>query len=201
MARTDARGGPRTRARIAETASGLFAEHGFDGVTVADVARAAGVSSVTVFNHFPRKEDLFFDRTDEAVDLLRAAVRDRPAGLDVVDGLRAAVLRMLDERHPLTGADPRAADFFATVAASPALLGRARGIGAELQQVLAAELVADPAPTEDPALVAALFVAGHGTVLTEVGKALASGEEPDAQLDGIRERFERLFAALRAAAG
>ncbi|HXR45446.1 MAG TPA: helix-turn-helix domain-containing protein, partial [Pseudolysinimonas sp.] len=75
MPRTGERGGPQTRARIREVANGLFIERGYDTVTVAEVARAAGVSSVTVFNHFPRKEDLFLDRTDDAVQLLRSAVR------------------------------------------------------------------------------------------------------------------------------
>src|SRR4051812_20151864 len=71
MPRTDARGGPQTRARILEVSTRLFLERGYDAVTVADIARQAGVSSVTVFKHFPRKEDLFLDRADDAVELLR----------------------------------------------------------------------------------------------------------------------------------
>jgi len=54
MPRTSERGGPQTRSRILEVANRLFLERGFDTVTVAEVARAAGVSTVTVFNHFPR---------------------------------------------------------------------------------------------------------------------------------------------------
>jgi AcrR family transcriptional regulator len=71
MPRTGERGGPQTRARIAEVAARLFLDRGFDAVTVAEVAREAGVSSVTVFNHFPRKEDLYLDRAVDAVELLR----------------------------------------------------------------------------------------------------------------------------------
>ncbi len=63
---TSDRGVPQTLARIAQVAAGLFLERGFDEVTVAEVARAAGVSSVTVFNHFPRKEDLYLDRSVDA---------------------------------------------------------------------------------------------------------------------------------------
>ena len=84
MPRTGERGGPRTAARIREVANRLFLERGYDSVTVAEVAREAGVSSVTVFNHFPRKEDLFLDRTADAIELLRTAVRDRVPGTDVV---------------------------------------------------------------------------------------------------------------------
>ncbi len=75
MPRTGERGGPQTRARISEVAGRLFLERGYDAVTVAEVAREAGVSSVTVFNHFPRKEDLFLDRSVDAVELLRSGPR------------------------------------------------------------------------------------------------------------------------------
>lgn len=53
-----------TRQRISGEATALFLERGFDEVAVAEVARAAGVSTMTVFNYFPRKEDLFLDRID-----------------------------------------------------------------------------------------------------------------------------------------
>ncbi|GAT67371.1 tetR family transcriptional regulator [Planomonospora sphaerica] len=36
----------------------LFTERGYDATTVADVAEAAGVSPMTVYRHFPTKEDL-----------------------------------------------------------------------------------------------------------------------------------------------
>src|SRR5436305_1921691 len=55
----------RTRREIAGSAMQLFAQRGFDHVTVAEVAAAAGVSEKTVFNYFPTKEDLFFDEVPE----------------------------------------------------------------------------------------------------------------------------------------
>jgi AcrR family transcriptional regulator len=53
----------QTRRVIADTARRLFAERGFEQVTIAEIARAADVSDKTVFNYFPAKEDLYFDRT------------------------------------------------------------------------------------------------------------------------------------------
>src|SRR3954452_14589368 len=100
MPRTGERGGPQTRARILEVSNRLFLEHGYDTVTIAEVAREAGVSSVTVFKHFPRKEDLLLDRADDAMDVLRTAVRD---GGDVLASLHQATLRLADERHALSG--------------------------------------------------------------------------------------------------
>src|ERR1700679_4050142 len=100
MPRTSERGRPQTRARIREVANRLFIERGVDTVTVAEVAREAGASSVTVLNHFPRKEDLFLDRTDDAVEFLRWAVRGRAPGSDVLESLREESLRLFDVHHP-----------------------------------------------------------------------------------------------------
>lgn len=197
MARTSERGGPQTRARISEVAARLFLERGFDAVTVAEVAREAGVSSVTVFNHFPRKEDLFLDRSAEAVELLRSAVRDRPVHTDVLDSLRSTTLGLVDSRHPLSGTDNRSVPFFATVAGSPALLARAREIGSDLTGVLAEELQGDPAFAGDAAMFAALFIAGYSAVLVETARRLIGGESHAEVLADNRARFERLFDVLR----
>ncbi|WP_433605080.1 TetR/AcrR family transcriptional regulator [Dactylosporangium sp. CA-139114] len=196
MPRTGERGGPLTRARIAEVAARLFLERGFDAVTVAEVAREAGVSSVTVFKHFPRKEDLFLDRTAEAAELLRSAVRDRAAGVDVVASLRERTLGLLDARDPLGGLDERSTPFFATVAGSPTLIARAREIAAELQETLADELERDAGFTGDAALFAAFFIAGYSTILVGTARRLVAGEPRSELLDAHRARFERLFAAL-----
>ena len=196
MARTDERGGPQTRARILEVAHRLFLERGYDKVTVAEVARGAGVSSVTVFNHFPRKEDLFLDRTDDAVQLLRTAVRDRPHGVDVLTSLRGMTGRLIDGREPLSGVDPRSADFFRTVAESPALIARARQIAAELQAELREELRADPSFTGDPDVFAALFIAGYTTVMVQTAARVIAGESSTELVNDHRARFERMFDAL-----
>ncbi|MGI5132219.1 TetR/AcrR family transcriptional regulator [Pseudonocardia sp. CA-107938] len=197
MPRTGARGGPQTRARILEVATGLFVERGYDAVTVAEIARAAGVSSVTVFNHFPRKEDLFLDRQDDAVELVRAAVRDRGPGVDVLASLQHATERLAEARHPLSGLDERSLPFFRTVAASPALIARAREIAAEIEEALADELDRDPAFDGDAALLAAFLVAGYATVLVATARRRLAGAAPEELLDDHRARVTRLFSALR----
>jgi AcrR family transcriptional regulator len=197
MPRTGARGGPQTRARISEVATRLFLERGYDTVTVAEVAREAGVSSVTVFNHFPRKEDLFLDRAVDAVELLRSAVRDRAPGVDVLASLRDTTFRLFDTRHPLSGVNDLSVPFFRTVAASPALVARAREIAAELQRTLAEELERDPAFEGDGTLLAAFFIAGYGTVLVETARRLIAEEPPSAVVDDHHARLERLFDGLR----
>ncbi len=197
MPRTGERGGPQTRAKIREIANQLFIERGYDAVTVAEVARAAGVSSVTVFNHFPRKEDLFLDRTDDAIELLQSAVRERPAGSDVLSGLQDASMRLFEERHPLSGVDARSAGFFTTVAGSPALIARAREIASELRQVLVQELEHDEQFEGDAPLLAALFLAGYSTVMVTTAQRVIAGEAVDSLVDEHRVRLQDLFHALR----
>src|ERR1700733_683982 len=59
-----------TRQRISDVATTLFVVRGFEHVTVSEIARIVGVSEKTVFNYFPTKESLVFDRADEGVERL-----------------------------------------------------------------------------------------------------------------------------------
>src|SRR5919106_4490102 len=76
------------RETIAAAARRLFAERGFDTVTVAEVAAAADVSEKTVFNHFPTKEDLAFAGREEGLAQVVAAIAERPPGSSVLDVFR-----------------------------------------------------------------------------------------------------------------
>src|SRR5204862_4209327 len=86
----------QTRETIAHAAMALFAEHGFDAVTVADVARAADVSDKTVFNYFAAKEDLVLHGGEERRAALIEAIRSRPAGTSMVEPFRAASLEFVE---------------------------------------------------------------------------------------------------------
>ncbi|MGZ4481373.1 MAG: TetR/AcrR family transcriptional regulator [Gaiellales bacterium] len=78
----------RMRQEIADTAMKLFVTRGFDHVTVAEVAAAAGVSEKTVFNYFPTKEDLFFDEAPAIEAALLEAVRGRRKGESIPASLQ-----------------------------------------------------------------------------------------------------------------
>jgi len=77
----------QTRRAISDVATRLFMERGFDAVTVAEVAEAAGVSIKTVFNYFGSKEELFLDREAEVRAAIVAAVAGRADGQRVTDAL------------------------------------------------------------------------------------------------------------------
>ncbi|HKJ88850.1 MAG TPA: TetR/AcrR family transcriptional regulator [Gammaproteobacteria bacterium] len=57
---TEIREGMDGRRRIADVAARLFARDGFKGVSMATLAREAGVSKAAIFHHFPSKESLYY---------------------------------------------------------------------------------------------------------------------------------------------
>jgi AcrR family transcriptional regulator len=86
-----------TRQAISDIATRLFVAHGFDEVTISQVADAAGVAKMTVTNYFPRKEDLVFDRAETVIGHLAEVVAARKAGESMLAAIRrdyaAAVAR------------------------------------------------------------------------------------------------------------
>ncbi|MER6665422.1 TetR family transcriptional regulator [Amycolatopsis japonica] len=67
-----------TRLAVQTHAIRLFTDVGYDATTVADVAAAAGVSAMTVYRHFPTKEDLVL--YDEYDPVTASAVTAAPPG-------------------------------------------------------------------------------------------------------------------------
>jgi AcrR family transcriptional regulator len=82
----------RTRRHIAGTAARLFAERGYEHVTVTDVAREAEVAEQTVYNYFPTKEHLVTDREEQIQDRLSDLIRSRPPGITPAAAIRGAVV-------------------------------------------------------------------------------------------------------------
>jgi AcrR family transcriptional regulator len=85
----------KTRTLIAETAARLFAAHGYHAVTVVDVARAADVAEKTVYNYFPTKESLAFDRDEDELARLTAILRERPPNSSPAAAIREDALALL----------------------------------------------------------------------------------------------------------
>jgi AcrR family transcriptional regulator len=141
----------QVRQRISDVATAMFLVHGFDNVTVAQVATASEVSEQTVFNYFTTKESMFFDRTDPMIDAMAVAVRER-GGAPLVD---VVVQSIASEIHPgrLKAVDD---------ATQLRLIRRFRDVAAE-----------------SPTLVAARF-ADLPRFIDEVSRALAEriGAEP-----------------------
>jgi AcrR family transcriptional regulator len=190
----------RTRALIAETAARLFAERGFDAVTVAEVAREADVSEGTVFNYFPAKEDLFYGGMEVFEAELVDAVRARPAGESVLSAFRAFVLertgRLADEE--VADVITRAARL---IGASPALQAREREVVARYTYELAALIAAEPGsraqPVEAWAVANALMGVQRALVVHVRGEVLGGHRGPKLAAEA-RSQARRAFARLEA---
>src|SRR5579883_3285950 len=92
-----------TRQAIAAAAMRLFTERGYDHVAIAEIAEAADVSVNTVFNYFPTKEDLFFDRQLEVEEHWSQIVRQRAPGESALTALWRAYLESLARHDPYSG--------------------------------------------------------------------------------------------------
>lgn len=190
------RGGSKTRAHISNVATDLFMQRGFDEVTIAEIAAAAGVSRVTVFSHFDRKEDLLLDRLPEGIDIVRAMIRDKAPGLGPVEAFRRTAIELADERHALSGLSDRIEPFTRVVLASPSLVARYRAFAFEVEAAIADELDATPTPGADNRLVAALLVAAYRTVATETVRLRLDGATLADVTPGHYERLDAAFAAV-----
>ncbi|MFC8593101.1 TetR/AcrR family transcriptional regulator [Streptomyces atroolivaceus] len=87
-----------TRRLVQAHAVRLFTDHGYDAVTVADVAEAAGVSAMTVYRHFPTKEDLVL--IDQPAQLIAEQVAASSATQPLVRRVSGA---LIDAATALTG--------------------------------------------------------------------------------------------------
>ncbi|GLL08336.1 TetR family transcriptional regulator [Dactylosporangium matsuzakiense] len=82
----------RTRATIIEAAMTLFAEHGFDNVTVSGIAARAEVGRSTFFRYFVDKQEVMFADDAELKRVLVTVAQERAAALTPIGDSLAAAL-------------------------------------------------------------------------------------------------------------
>jgi AcrR family transcriptional regulator len=96
---------PNARERILSVAVGLFAERGFDAVSVADIAAAGEISTGLIYYHFTDKQTLYETAVRESIHLLEdAAVEALSTGAPPDARLRSFVLaymRLLEGHEAL----------------------------------------------------------------------------------------------------
>jgi AcrR family transcriptional regulator len=194
----------QTRRLIAETARRLFAERGFEAVTVAEVARAADVAEKTVFNYFPTKEDLFYSGMEAFEDTLIAAIRDRAPGETVLGAFRAFVLapRGVFAMHRPGGereATERLLTLTRVITESPALLAREREVLGRYTDTLAALVAEETGAAADdvePWVVAHALLGVHRALIDFVRRRVLAGATVPEIADGLRDQAELALARL-----
>jgi AcrR family transcriptional regulator len=173
------------RGAIATTARRLFAERGYDAVTVAEVAAAADVSEKTVFNHFPTKEDLAFAGREEGIAQIVADIESRRPGTSVLDVFRTLTTTVIDQF--VAGGDEDLLAVARVIRGSPALqerltVGWDAGAAAITAAVAEDDLVAG--------IVARTLWFTHRSIFLMALNGLVDGEDR-----------KQLVARLHAAAG
>lgn len=156
----------RTRAALGRAAFELCLEHGYEAVTVADIAARADVSTRTFFNYFSSKEEALLGGTDRAERLV-VRLAGRPADEPLWDALRATVAdELLDEQVP--SRDQLHAQM-RLVIEHPALLQQQLMLWLDMEERLVAEVARRTGAAPDalaPRLVIAAAVAAIRVALT-----------------------------------
>ena len=169
-----------TRQTISDVATRLIIERGFEAVSMSEIADAAGVSRKTVFNYFASKEQLVFDRDEEARQLLREGMAARTS-MTPLAAFQGLVRELLDTGHPLLRINAGAASFWKTVAQSAVLVAHARQLQALLTDDLAqlmAESAGRPVGDADARLGATMLMASMVAAYEQGLRALSFGGDP-----------------------
>ena len=179
----------QTRQALTDAALKLFLKHGYDNVTVAQIADEADVSIATLFKHVPAgKEALIFDGGVERRQALVAAVSDRPAGTSVLTALRAF---MAGRGAFTTDLPPQLQRKRELIMATPALRGHQRHLWIASEGVLAEAIATDSSrDVRDPA------VRALARYVLEVPDLASDDPDPRDSLDAIFELLETGWAAI-----
>ena len=190
----------KMRTTISDVATGLFIERGFDNVTIVEIAEAAGVSAMTVFNYFPKKEDLFFDRRGESVAFTsqiscRAKADESPIGI-----LRRLTFDLLKRTQE---SPAELLSFWCAVVQSDSLQARARELRdhsvANIANLLA-DSVGRSTPDAEAQLISFLLIATWQTALMEGIRLYREGGSAAKSRNAIRRILYRGLKAVSSAA-
>jgi AcrR family transcriptional regulator len=191
-----------TRDAIAAAARRLFAERGFDHVTVAEIAVAADVSEKTVFNHFATKEDLAFAGGEAQRNQLLIDIAQRPAATSILEVFRAATAAMIDDLADATEDDDLVV--LPRVIHGSRVLQERLTTGLERESAALAATIAKSVGAQDddlvPALAARTLSWTHRMIFRAAVEGLMAGEDRRALAARLRvvaaRTYDRIGAGL-----
>ncbi len=189
-----------TRLAISDVATRMFADRGFDEVTISQVADAAGVSKMTVTNYFPRKEDLVFDRAGGIIRSLADVVADRAPGESLLAAIRrdyACRIAAGDVTLGLTGPA-----FARMIEGSPVLTSRGLEISAQRERALGDAIAAETGvDTVEQRVVAAQLAAVHRVLSADGMRRSLAGQPRDEIREVLAAGASRAFDLLEPSLG
>lgn len=195
----------RTHDAVSAAAISLFLEHGFDRVSVAEIAAAAEVSKPTLFRYFRSKEDLVLHRIADHEGEPARVVRQRPAEQTALAALHEHFLDGLTRRDPVTGLNdhPEVLAFHNMVFSTPSLSARLNEYVARDEEALTDALVQTAhAPDQLTArLAAAAILAVQRVLARENWRRLAAGETASALYDTAKTSADNAFRLLTSGLG
>lgn len=143
------------RQRLADIAIDLFAEHGFECVTVEQIAATAGISVRSVHRYFPAKEDMVVGTLAAYGTFVRDALNGRPVEEPIMESLHVAYATMLRLR-PQTQRDKVAIRLLSSTPSLHARNAEKHLAWADLlEPIVADRMPADDAPLRSRVLVQA----------------------------------------------
>jgi AcrR family transcriptional regulator len=184
------------RDELAHAAWDLFAAEGYETTTVAEIARAAGVSRRTFFRYFSSKEDVLVETSDALAEDLLAAVARRPAEEPPLVAIQRA-LRPVVEARLADAAEARAIVRLLRQSRTlrRAMLERHARMEERLARLMARRLGTDPRKDPAPALLA--FVA---RAMLDTAFNVWFDQHPEdvgAMVDGLFRKLRAVTAARR----
>jgi AcrR family transcriptional regulator len=185
-----------TRQQIAGAAMRLFVLRGFDHVTVAEVAAAAGVSEKTVFNYFPTKEDIFFDEVPARLKALADAIRSRPAEETVLHALRRMQLAELPRL-----VSPGFEHFARALEESSQLLAKEVDVMARFAHAIGDLLVEEGLSERDARIAASLLVGVHRQFFRAARRMALAGKHGPAAVRRLKGDIARAYELLEGGLG
>ena len=185
----------RTRGAIVDAAMEMFTAHGFDQVSVAQIARRAEVSEATVFNYFRTKEDLVYDRLEDFWGHLVQAVQQRAAGVSALNAFRGFVL---NQRTPARTPEEheRLAALTRMIVSSPALLAREREAYDSGARALAVAVARGGRPGVRELVTAHALLGVHRVLLDYTREQVLAGVSGRSLGRRVAERARQGFAVL-----
>ena len=187
------------REEISGAALRLFAERGFEDVTIAEIADTADVSQKTVFNYFPTKEDLVYSREEEVEQQLREAIAGRERGQSVVDGVRRFLFDVFS-RLGDKGAPEAIGVRARIIGASPALQARERAVFEALTRLLA-ELIAEKEDDVRAYVAANALVGVNRALLESARRKVLAGRRGKRLVDEVLQEMDESLALLERGLG